>query len=654
MSHNSADGRPSVVAMIQDSPLILPSDTQALHAVQQMSETRMSCIIVANGSPDDRKVVGIFTERDLVRASAQARNLHSLKLADLMTTPVVTQVREHITDLFDLLQPFRQHGIRHLPIVTLSGNPIGIVSQESLRQALRPGDLLRLRRVDEVMTTAVIQASPQDSIQKVAFQMTYHKVSCLVVTEDDRPVGIITERDLVQFQALQLDLETTQARTVMSAPLYPITVKDSLWQANETMRGLRVRRLVVTEPSGRLAGIITQTDIVQTLDPLEMFAVVQTLQRTVEERTSELEQEIQDRKAIEEQLQQALFAANSANQSKNEFLAHMSHELRTPLTAILGFTELLSTDLTLGDDNCRYLDTINRSGKYLLSLINDLLDMAKLESGHLQLRQGHCNLNSLILDLERLFRHQAQLKGLTFEVNRSPDLPHSIVTDEKKLRQILVNLIGNAVKFTENGSVTLSIQTQTSSESPSLVFQIEDTGIGIAEDHRSQIFTPFFQVITPGQLPKGNGLGLAISQQLAQNLGGLIRLTSAAEGLGSTFTLEIPMDKVQQHRSQPTGMSWFKQLRQAALMLNHADCQALLKQARIALPQDVPDLTELFQASLDRFDFEGIVQMVDRQIDGRQIDRRQIDRRQMNEEKLWPHLNPPQVNPPQVNRLNSP
>ncbi len=614
MSHSTVDGRPSVAAMIQDNPLVLPSHTQALHAVQQMSQSRMSCIIVADGSPDNRNVVGIFTERDLVRASAQAKHLHSLKLSDLMTTPVVTQVRDHITDLFDLLQPFRQHGIRHLPIVSLTGHPIGIVSQESLRQALRPGDLLRLRRVDEVMTSVVIQARPQDSIQKVAFQMAHHKVSCLVVTEDDRPVGIITERDLVQFQALQLDLETTQAKTVMSAPLYPITLKDSLWKANETMRTLRVRRLVVTAPSGHLAGIITQTDIVQTLDPLEMFAVVETLQRTVEERTFALAKEVNDRKAIEEQLQRALFAANVANQSKNEFLAHMSHELRTPLTAILGFTELLSTDLTLGDDNCRYLDTINRSGKYLLSLINDLLEMAKLESGNLQLRQGNCNLNVLILDLERLFRNRAQLKGLAFHVNRSPNLPHSIVTDERKLRQILINLIGNAVKFTDSGSVTLSIQSQTTADGSSLVFQIEDTGIGILGDDRSEIFTPFFQVTTPGRLPEGNGLGLAISQQLAKNLGGLIRLNSDP-GLGCTFTLEIPIETGQQHRSPlPTGMSWFEQLRQAALMLNHSDCQAILQEARIFSSRDTPDLTNLFQDCLDRFDFEGIVQMVDRQI----------------------------------------
>ncbi len=625
MSHSTVDGRPSVDAMIQDNPLVLPSHTQALYAVQQMSQSRMSCIIVADGSPDDRKVVGIFTERDLVRASARARHLNSLKLSDLMTTPVITQVREHITDLFDLLQSFRQHGIRHLPIVSLTGQPVGIVSQESLRQALRPGDLLRLRRVDEVMTKQVIQAQPQDSIQKVAFQMAHHKVSCLVVTEDDRPVGIITERDLVQFQALQMDLETTPAKTVMSAPLYPILLNDSLWKANETMRGLRVRRLVVTHPSGALAGIITQTDVVQTLDPVEMFAVVETLQRTVEERTSALAQEINDRKAIEEKLQRALFAANVANQSKNEFLAHMSHELRTPLTAILGFTELLSTDLTLGDDNCRYLDTINRSGKYLLSLINDLLDMAKLESGNLQLRQGNCNLDALILDLDRLFRHRSQLKSLTFQLNRSPDLPHSIVTDEKKLRQILINLIGNAIKFTDHGSVTVSIQSQSLEEGSKLVFQIEDTGVGIPTEHRSAVFTPFFQVTTPGRLPEGNGLGLAISQQLAQNLGGVISLDSS-QSVGCTFRLEIPLGPSQPHRSPPTGLSWFKQLRQAALMLNHADCQTILQEApRAFLPQDVSALTNLFQVSLDRFDFEGIVQMVDRQIVDYQIFDRQLD-----------------------------
>ncbi len=644
MSHSSADGKPSVAAMIQDNPLVLPSHTQALHAVQQMSQSRMSCIIVADGTindrGDDRQVVGIFTERDLVRASAQGKHLDSLKLSDLMTTPVITRVREHMTDLFDLLQPFRQYGIRHLPIVSVRGNPIGIVSQESLRQALRPGDLLRLRRVDEVMTSSVIQTGLQDSIQMVAFQMAHHRVSCLVVTEDDRPVGIITERDLVKFQALQLDLENTQAKTVMSAPLYPITPKDSLWKANETMRSLRVRRLVVTQPSGLLAGIITQTDIIQTLDPLEMLAVVETLQRTIEERTSALAQEINDRKALEEQLQRALFFADVANQSKNEFLAHMSHELRTPLTAILGFTELLSTDLTLGDDNCRYLNTINRSGKYLLSLINDLLDMAKLESGHLQLRKSHCNLNSLIFDLERLFRHRSQLKGLTFNVNRSPDLPLSIVTDEKKLRQILINLIGNAVKFTDHGSVTFSVQLQVTDQSSSLVFQVEDTGIGILGGDRREIFTPFFQVTTPGRLPEGNGLGLSISQQLAQNLGGLIRLTSDPENEGCTFTLEIPVENEKPNRSPSPAGSWFNELRQAAMMLNHALCQEILQEAQGF--RDAPDLIHLFQASLDQFDFEGIVQRVDRHMS------EQDSQLQVNPSLTHPHLTHPHLTHPHL------
>jgi Histidine kinase-, DNA gyrase B-, and HSP90-like ATPase len=243
-----------------------------------------------------------------------------------------------------------------------------------------------------------------------------------------------------------------------------------------------------------------------------------------------------------------------------------------------------------------------------------LLDMAKLESGHLQLRQGNCNLNSLILDLERLFRNRSQLKGLSFRVDQSPDLPRSIVTDEKKLRQILINLIGNAIKFTDTGSVTFSIQMSPESEGCHVIFQIEDTGIGISLADRSKIFTPFFQVTTPGRLPEGNGLGLTISQQLAKNLGGSISLSSA-QGGGCTFRLEIPLGRPQEHRSlPPTRMSWFKQLRQAALMLNHADCQEILKKARFILPRDTHDLTDLFQVSLDRFDFEGIVQMVDRQM----------------------------------------
>lgn len=612
--------------MIQENPLILPSHTQALQAVQQLSRSAVSCIIVADGPPDDQQVVGIFTERDLVRESARLHDLHLLSLGEVMTTPVMTQIREHVTDLFDLLQAFRKNHIRHLPIVTPTGHPTGLVSEESLRKALEPQDLLRLRRVQEVMAWPVIQAQPQDTLQQIASLMAVHGVSCVVIMEDDRPLGIVTEHDLVQDQALELKFESTPARGVMGS-VSPIRVEDSLWQANQIMEDCDVRHLVVLNEKDHLVGIITQTNILQTLDPVEIFGVMEALQRTVEERTCALQKEVNDRKMIEVQLQRALFDANGANQAKSEFLAHMSHELRTPLTAILGFTELIATDLNLGEDNRRHLDIINRSGKYLLSLINDLLDMATLEAGHVQVCPAPCNLHSLLRDLEQLFCHRSQLKNLQFMIQKSSDLPFAIVTDEKKLRQILINLIGNAIKFTDRGHVLFKIDLKADVEIPTLQFQIQDTGPGIAAEFQDQVFVPFFQITQLTRLPEGNGLGLAISQQLALQLRGRITLESQ-DSCGCTFTLSLPLtlnpsqavhDGTALALLHPQADSkmqkidpWIYSLRQAMINLNYAECLKLLTEVP---PRETigltPDQIMGLKIQLDRFDFEGMLQCFD-------------------------------------------
>ena len=242
--------------------------------------------------------------------------------------------------------------------------------------------------------------------------------------------------------------------------------------------------------------------------------------------------------------------AESANRSKSEFLANMSHELRTPLNAILGFAQLMKRDKMLSSEQRESLTTINRSGEHLLSLINDVLDMSKIEAGRSYLYAESFNLYILLQTLQEMFQLRATAKGLFLKFVLDPNLPICIVTDEGKLRQVLINLLSNAIKFTEKGGVTLTVnshQLPNSSPSPSsspsppsffIYFEVKDTGKGIANDEIDKIFDPFVQTASGVRARGGTGLGLAISRQFVRLMGGDIYPTSVL-GEGSSFSFDI-------------------------------------------------------------------------------------------------------------------
>ena len=250
--------------------------------------------------------------------------------------------------------------------------------------------------------------------------------------------------------------------------------------------------------------------------------------------------DVTEEKRIQAQLKMAKEAAEAANRAKSVFLANMSHELRTPLNAILGFSELMWRDEATTDHQRQRLDIINRSGKHLLALINDVLDMAKIEAGRVQLEIVPFDLGALTGELMELMRVRAVEKDLELALEQSPDLPRLIRGDQTKLRQVLVNLLGNAIKFTGAGRITLRLAAVPDAYGFRLLVDVEDSGPGIALQDQTRIFEPFVQLDQAAQ-QKGTGLGLTISRQFVQLMGGQLTLTSQL-GQGSRFRVEVPVE----------------------------------------------------------------------------------------------------------------
>lgn len=242
------------------------------------------------------------------------------------------------------------------------------------------------------------------------------------------------------------------------------------------------------------------------------------------------------------QLEKARAEAEAANLAKSVFLANMSHELRTPLNAILGFSQMLQKDVHLPEQQRRNVTIINRSGEHLLGLINDVLDMAKIDAGRIYLESVPFDLGSMMRDLTDMMSVRASDKNLRLLVDQSSCFPRFVRGDEARLRQILINLVGNALKFTREGGVTLRLRTRQNATAH-LLIEIEDTGPGIAAADRQRIFEPFVQLGEQGD-SRGTGLGLAITRQLVQLMGGQLALESTP-GKGSLFRIDLPLQAVE-------------------------------------------------------------------------------------------------------------
>lgn len=602
----------SLEKIIDSSPLIVSSSVTLAEVIHLMSQhwsnscqlsktqtddinslltsSSASCALVAS----ENQLQGIFTERDLVRLISNGVKIEGVTVAEVMTKQLITLRRNDFEDIFTTIKLMRRHGIRHLPVVDENNSLMGLVTTTKLRQTLQPSDLLRFRQVGEVMNLEVIYAPPTASIHYLTQLMTQYKISCVVIVEDlsDKtsennrkivevteetapknspplplppspsplplsPIGIVTERDIVQFQKLGLSLDT-QAQVVMSTPLILLNPSDSLLTVQQKMRSYRVRRLVVADSQGKLRGIITQSKILEMLDPVEMYGVVELLQNKVNQLQAE-KFELLQRQAVEMQeraetatrnYQDAQARCSSVNTEKEELqrqiyhsqrlesiatlASGVAHDLNNIFTPILAAAQLLPLKIPDTDKETKYLiDLLQTNTKRGTNLVKQILSFSRgVENDSVVFQVGH-----VLREIQQVIRETFP-KSIEIQ-NHFPQELWTIYGDATQIHQILMNLCINARDaMPEGGTLTITAENlaidQTYAQMDDdaqpgnyIVIKVSDTGVGIPPETLKHIFEPFF---TTKAKDKGTGLGLSTVMGLVKSYGGFINVYSDKQG----------------------------------------------------------------------------------------------------------------------------
>jgi two-component system sensor histidine kinase/response regulator len=488
----------------------------------QKRRVEVSAAVIKDSAGNARTVGQLLdiTERKRVEETIQQANAELQRLvSELSTLNRITQAVTTVTDLGALLTTVAREMVQ-----LFDASASGITLLDGARTELR----------------VCAHYSPRGNMPDLTGR---------VVSLKDNPISVQV-------------IETRQPVVVPQAQTNPLMGAD----AHDLLRQQGTHCLMIVPLLSR--GEVVGTIGVDTDQAARVFTPAEV--RLAETVAGQIAGAIENARLFEEE-QQARRAAEAANRAKSVFLANISHELRTPLNAILGFSELMTRNPNLSPDQRRNLETIGRSGEHLLALINDVLELSKIEAGRVELRTENFDLHHMLLGLGEMFSLRAKDEGLTLVVDLAPGVPQYVRADQGKLRQVLINLLENAVKFTHAGDVMLRVWTEgrrttederrttedelwSVNRPSSLVFEVEDTGVGIAPDELEAAFDAFVQTSSGKESQRGTGLGLPISRHHVQMMGGELRVMSEP-GQGTRFEFDVPVEVVEAaevETAQPT------------------------------------------------------------------------------------------------------
>jgi signal transduction histidine kinase len=489
----------AVKEILTSNVLSISPDTPILEAVSLMRTNKISCLVVQ----ENKKAVGIFTERDLVRMTHLDTYLKHDQIGQVMNQPVITADID--CDIYKAYDLFRQYSIRHLVLVDSDEEVAGVITQSDIMRNLPMGFFVEPRTMSKVMVKDVVTVKKESLVKDALSKMMEHSISCLVVEEDNYPVGILTGRDIVRLLDNQIEIKNLRIESVMSCPVLTISSDKPLYEASGIMNNRKVRRLVVVHESGRISGLITQSDII----------------RVLEERYSE---------SLE----------NIINRLKEDILSNVSHELKTPVTIIKSALQL-AKDEEFKDEQERLFSMALKAVNRLNGVVEDLVTAADRHHAALYKPQfTGLDLVEIIPSFVTKMYEKAVERNVVIETALPKDLPR-VEGNQLAIKRVLKTIVGNAIKFSKEGGGVVLITAK--KEDSFVKVSISDEGIGIPSDKLDNIFDVLFQVdASTTRKYEGTGMGLAVAKSIIDSHEGRIWAESN-NGNGTTVHFTLPLAK---------------------------------------------------------------------------------------------------------------